>query len=59
MRLTEILGDPKLYDQRRAEAIRLIRAEVDRRKLNMPPPGGVERRKGEERREDPPLENPA
>lgn len=51
--LTEI-GDPELYKKRRAEAMRIIRAEVDRRIKNMPPPGGIERRQGEERREDPP-----
>lgn len=55
MKLFEVLGDPALYKKRREEALRIIRAEVDRRKKKLPPPGGVERREGERRTEEPKL----
>lgn len=54
MKLFELIGDPKVYKQRKAEAERIIRAELDRRIKQMSPPGGVERRKEEERRTEPP-----
>jgi hypothetical protein len=53
MKLTEILGDPELYRKRSEEAARIIRSELDRRRKNIPPPGGVERRTEKERREGP------
>lgn len=53
MKLYEVLGDPELWQKRRDEAIRIIRAEVDRRKKNLGSPTGEERREDQERRQEP------